>query len=189
MDEDAVMELMTRYGELDGEIVHRYATSYAALGGSLSATQRSRFDNLRLEALGDYTPDGAFLYSDPIPLPQEENTDYLFVGNGPFCGGEVSEEHAFYDVTDNSLNLNRLEVGALRFFVKLNSNTDANGMIFQIAEIADDVSDGSTIGGCYDVNLHALMLPMVNVNGVYYQALLKQAGDWRFYVDWAGPVD
>jgi hypothetical protein len=60
--------------------VHLYATNLAALGHSLSSDQWTEINNLRIQILGSYVfPSSAFLYSDPIPLPEREDVSYLFV--------------------------------------------------------------------------------------------------------------
>jgi hypothetical protein len=80
IDQETVMVLMDRYGELDGEIIHHYATNFAALGHSLSNSQWTEINNLRTQILGSLAyPSNAFLYSDPIPLPEREDVSYLFV--------------------------------------------------------------------------------------------------------------
>lgn len=76
-DAAAVLRLAERYGELDGEIVFSYATSFAAVGQSLTAEQRANLLALRRQ-LGDFTPKGAYLYADPIDVPLIGSTDFLF---------------------------------------------------------------------------------------------------------------
>jgi hypothetical protein len=71
---------MARYGELDGEIVYRYATVFAQVGQSLTAEQQAELDALRLQILGpDFLfPTGAYLYAEPISMPEIPSTDFLF---------------------------------------------------------------------------------------------------------------
>gem|GEM_PF-1710524 len=78
VDEAAVMSLMEHYGELDGDIVYRYATAFSAVGKTLTASQTTQLMALRKEMLGDLSPDGAFLYSQAIPMPATPDTDFLF---------------------------------------------------------------------------------------------------------------
>jgi hypothetical protein len=74
-----VLSLMQRYGELDGEIIYRYATAFAQVYQSLSAEQQAQIMTLRTDLLGDLAfPTGAYLYSQPIPMPEILNTDFLF---------------------------------------------------------------------------------------------------------------
>lgn len=73
-----VLGLSEEYGELDGEIVARYATAFAAVGRSLSASQRAQLAALRQGILGDFAPTGAYLYATPIAIPEIPNTDFLF---------------------------------------------------------------------------------------------------------------
>ena len=80
-DAERVMDLCEQYGELDGELVWRYATAFAAVGQSLSDAQRAEFAQMRTEVLGDFTPEGAFAYSRPIAMPQIPDTDFLFGGS------------------------------------------------------------------------------------------------------------
>jgi phosphatidylethanolamine-binding protein (PEBP) family uncharacterized protein len=77
IDRDAVMTLSGRYGELDGSIVHAYATRFAEVDASLTDAQRARLESL-VEAIGYLAPERAFLYSEPVAMPSIENTDYLF---------------------------------------------------------------------------------------------------------------
>ncbi len=76
VDEAAVMALMERYGELDGEIVYRYATAFAAVGQTLTAAQMANLMIIR--DLDDFPCSGAYLYSENIPMPEIRNTDFLF---------------------------------------------------------------------------------------------------------------
>ncbi len=78
-DEAAVLVLMNRYGELDGDIVYRYATTFAQVAQTLTTNQRNQLATMRTDWLGSFSyPTGAYLYSDPINMPQIPNTDFLF---------------------------------------------------------------------------------------------------------------
>jgi hypothetical protein len=77
-DAAAVLELVDRYGELDGEIVYAFALKFVAVGRTLSAGQKTDLLGLRHILIGDLAPMGAFLYADPIDLPDVPNTDCLF---------------------------------------------------------------------------------------------------------------
>jgi hypothetical protein len=70
---------MERYGELDGEIVYRYATAFAQVGQSLTTEQRAQLVAMRIDLLGELAyPEGAYLYAESIPMPEIPNTDFLF---------------------------------------------------------------------------------------------------------------
>jgi len=79
-DEAAMLDLMRKYGEHDGEIVYLYATVFAEVASTLTADQRAELDALRTEILqGEPSvPAGAYLYSTPIDMPGIPNTDFLF---------------------------------------------------------------------------------------------------------------
>jgi hypothetical protein len=76
-DETSVLSLSERYGELDGEIIYHYATNFAEVYQSLSDEQKTELEILT-DDLGYIHPDGAFLYSRPIEMPEIINTDFLF---------------------------------------------------------------------------------------------------------------
>ena len=77
IDSAAVMAMAGRYGELDGEIAYTYAVHFAQVVKTLDSTQRARLAAI-VEALGYVDPPGAFLYSQPIAMPQIMDTDFLF---------------------------------------------------------------------------------------------------------------
>jgi hypothetical protein len=78
-DQVAVLALMDRYGELDGDIIYRYATTIAQVSQELTDDQRSQLVKLRTDLLGSLSyPTGAYLYANPIPMPDIPNTDFLF---------------------------------------------------------------------------------------------------------------
>lgn len=74
-DQGKVLAWSKRYGELDGEMSYFYATAFAKVGRTLSMQQKTKLASLRTTNPAD--PKGPFLYSDPINLPQIENTDFL----------------------------------------------------------------------------------------------------------------
>jgi hypothetical protein len=79
-DQNSVLTLMGRYGELDGDIVARFAAAFAQVGQGLTAQQRTQLLTLRTDLLDDLAyPTGAYLYSQPIPMPTIPNTDFLFM--------------------------------------------------------------------------------------------------------------
>ena len=78
----AVLKDMERYGEIDGAIVFHYATAFAEVNSSLSTEQRSALVSLRSQ-LGVTFPQGAFIYSQPVGMPDIPNTDFLFGTSAP----------------------------------------------------------------------------------------------------------
>jgi hypothetical protein len=78
-DQATVMSLMRHYGELDGEIVYSLATVFSKVNQSLTGDQKAKLASMRQELLGDLShPTGAYLYSQPIPMPEIPETDFLF---------------------------------------------------------------------------------------------------------------
>jgi hypothetical protein len=78
-DRAAVLSLMEAYGELDGAIVYNFAQNFSQVNQTLTAEQRAQLMALRTEMLGDMLyPSGAYLYSQPIPMSEIPNSDFLF---------------------------------------------------------------------------------------------------------------
>lgn len=77
-DSAQVINLMDRYGELDGEISYNFATTFASVNGTTSTEEKASLAALRHEVLGDFSPTSAYLYSAPIAMPDIPNTDFLF---------------------------------------------------------------------------------------------------------------
>jgi hypothetical protein len=78
-DSGAVLDLMTQYGQLDGAIIYNLAVNFAQVSQSLSAEQKASLLGLREELLGDLMyAAGAYLYSQPVEMPDIPNTDFLF---------------------------------------------------------------------------------------------------------------
>ncbi len=75
-DQQAVLALARKYGGLDGAISYAYATRIAEVNRTLTAAQKQKL--LRLRNLDEYPCTGGYIYSDPIAMPQIENTDFLF---------------------------------------------------------------------------------------------------------------
>ena len=76
VDEDAVLALSKKYGELDGEISYYYAMHFADVYKTLSNAQKKQL--MALRNLKDFSCNGAFLYSRNIAMPEIMNTDFLF---------------------------------------------------------------------------------------------------------------
>ena len=75
-DRAKVLALGRRYGELDGELAHLYATAFADIARSLTAAQRDTLQRLRN---GDRFPAApAYLYSDPLAQAPAVDTAPLF---------------------------------------------------------------------------------------------------------------
>jgi hypothetical protein len=81
IDENAVRTLSRRYGELDGEISYSYTTHFTDVGKTLSGEQKAKM--IALRNLDGYTCSGAYLYSQPISMPQNIPSDFLF-GQGTY---------------------------------------------------------------------------------------------------------
>ena len=78
-DNATVLGLMDQYGALDGSIIYHLAVSFTQVNQSLSAAQKAQLTALREKMLGNLShPTGAYLYSQPIAMPQIPNTDFLF---------------------------------------------------------------------------------------------------------------
>lgn len=76
-DSSVIITLSERYGELDAEISYYYVTTFTQINNSLTNVQKEQVLNLATQ-LGYIDPSGAFLYSQPVQMPQIENTDYFF---------------------------------------------------------------------------------------------------------------
>ncbi len=77
IDSTAVISLSEQYGELDGAIVYEYATQFTMVNALLSDQQHAELQTL-VNGLGYQHPNGTFLYSEPISMPEFENSDFLF---------------------------------------------------------------------------------------------------------------
>ncbi|BAH73645.1 hypothetical protein DMR_01540 [Solidesulfovibrio magneticus RS-1] len=73
---EKVRALSRKYGEIDGEISYLYATTFASIAKTLTNQQKASLSRLRPSNPSD--PKGPFLYSEPIPMPRIDNTDFLF---------------------------------------------------------------------------------------------------------------
>jgi len=76
-DSTTVIALSERYGELDGEISYYYATTFSQVYNTLSDEQKSKLTGLA-DHLGYIHPTGAFMYSQPVAMPEIMNTDFMF---------------------------------------------------------------------------------------------------------------
>jgi hypothetical protein len=87
INESLVRSLSARYGELDGEISYYYATHFANVGKDITSEQKTKM--MALRNLDDYVCEGAYLYSQPISMPQNIPADFLF-GVGMYNSTEMS---------------------------------------------------------------------------------------------------
>jgi hypothetical protein len=87
INESRVRSLSARYGELDGEISYYYATHFADVGKNITSEQKTKM--MALRNLDDYLCEGAYLYSQPISMPQNIPTAFLF-GVGMYNSTEIS---------------------------------------------------------------------------------------------------
>lgn len=76
---DSVLALARRYGELDGEVSHLYATRFAQVYRTLTAAQKQQMVALRNQSA---FPKGAYLYADAIETPRDLDTT-RFIGRQP----------------------------------------------------------------------------------------------------------
>jgi hypothetical protein len=76
-DSSTIISLSERYGELDGELSYYYATNFTQIYNSLSDAQKEQVLSLAGQ-LGYIDPTGAFLYSQPVAMPEIENTNHFF---------------------------------------------------------------------------------------------------------------
>jgi hypothetical protein len=76
-DSSLVGSLSARYGELDGELSYYYATTFTKVYNTLTAEQKTKLTALAGQ-LGYINPEGAFMYSQPVAMPEIANTDFMF---------------------------------------------------------------------------------------------------------------
>lgn len=78
-NQSTVDTLMAQYGAYDGEVIYNMAVNFASVYQSLTDPQKAELTALRTELLSDQShPDGAYLYSQAIPMPTIPNSDFLF---------------------------------------------------------------------------------------------------------------
>jgi hypothetical protein len=76
-DSTVIQSLSEAYGSFDGEISYLYSKNFSQVYQSMTSEQKSQLAGL-VKNLGYIAPAGAFLYSEPIPTPDIENTDFMF---------------------------------------------------------------------------------------------------------------
>lgn len=80
-DQEKVVALGRRYGELDGMMSHLYASAFAAANKTLTDAQRKAL--VKLRHLDGYTSAPAYVYSDPLRTPPKlPDTDGFFFPPG-----------------------------------------------------------------------------------------------------------
>ena len=76
-DKSAIFTLIKRYGELDGEMSYYYASRFAEVAKTLTTEQKAKLVEIRNQNVFPETGNG-YLFSTPIKLPSEINTNFLF---------------------------------------------------------------------------------------------------------------
>jgi hypothetical protein len=76
-DSVTVLNLSEEYGALDGEISYIYATTFTEVFSSMTDEQKAQLSDLA-DDLGYISPEGAFLYSQPVEMPEIADTDFMF---------------------------------------------------------------------------------------------------------------
>jgi hypothetical protein len=74
-DKEKVFKLIHRYGEIDGELSFEETICFADIYKNLSPEQKKKL--VKIRDLKDI-PKGAYLFSDPIEMPENIDTDFLF---------------------------------------------------------------------------------------------------------------
>ncbi len=74
VDEFAIASLLEEYGELEGEMSMLYAKRFSAVGDTLTDNQMEQMIELRNQ---NVYPEGAYLYSQPIPMPADIDSTKL----------------------------------------------------------------------------------------------------------------
>ena len=109
VDKATVIKLARQYGELDGDISYLYATRFAAVGTSLTGSQKTTLTALRKTATAEAggAPDydthcgNGYLYSAPLmTVPTVMNTDFMF----GVCGAAGSACSTAWDCCSFSCN-------------------------------------------------------------------------------------
>jgi hypothetical protein len=74
-NKEKVFSLIKRYGKLDGEMSYNYSNLFAKINSSLTQKQKEQLFSLRDL---NVVPQGAYLFSDPVKMPDIQNSDLLF---------------------------------------------------------------------------------------------------------------
>ena len=73
-DKEKVFSLIKRYGELDAEMSYYEANAFSTIYKILTDSQKQKLIQIRNQSV---LPKGAYVYSDPIDLPEGLKFDYL----------------------------------------------------------------------------------------------------------------
>ncbi|MEI6556440.1 MAG: hypothetical protein WCL70_12690 [Paludibacter sp.] len=73
-DKETVYSLIKRYGELDSEMSYYEANAFSAIYKTLTESQKQKLIQIRNQSV---LPKGAYIYSDPVDLPENLKFDYL----------------------------------------------------------------------------------------------------------------
>jgi hypothetical protein len=97
VDKDKVFTLIERYGDLDGQLSALYAIRFAQVKATLTDEQMIKLIALRNL---DIVPQGAYLFSTAIDMPEMAETDYFFgIGTMPDLAGMMPVPAGFSDPT------------------------------------------------------------------------------------------
>ncbi|MBF0102788.1 MAG: SMP-30/gluconolactonase/LRE family protein [Desulfobacterales bacterium] len=144
VDEETVLALCEKYGELDGEIVYNYATNFSGIGKTLTTEQKAKLTALR-ETWNTIPCSGAYLYSEKISYPEVMDTDFMF-GVNTYPDDTINPD----DNTDGSVIL---ESGATLTELADNLSfaegpaVDANGNVYFSDILANRIYKWSTDQG------------------------------------------
>ncbi len=75
-DQNKILALSKRYGELDGNLSYLYATAFATVGQTLSPQQKQTL--MAMRKIDPTEPKGPFLYSSSINMQSVDGTDRFF---------------------------------------------------------------------------------------------------------------
>lgn len=78
-DQSTINTLMGQYGAYDGEMIYNMTVNFSQVYQSLTTDEKTQLTSLRQQLLGSLIyPTGAYLYSQPITMPQIPSSDSLF---------------------------------------------------------------------------------------------------------------
>jgi len=73
-DKEKVFSLIKRYGELDVEMSYYEANSFSVIYKTLTEIQKQKLIQIRNQSV---LPNGTYVYSDPVDLPDDLNCEFL----------------------------------------------------------------------------------------------------------------
>ena len=93
IDRGRVYSLITRYGQIEGQLSALYAVRFAAVNATLTDSQRTKLTELRNL---NVVPPGAYRFSTPVAMPEIPNTDFLFgAGTMPYNAAQLEPPQSF----------------------------------------------------------------------------------------------